>query len=140
MHPDLVLAVDPGRARWGLALVSADGFCIVRCVVSAADGPAAVARMLDEHRPAVLALGDRTGARDACRALAERGITCPIAMVPEAGSSMEARQLYFRLNPPRGIRRLIPRGLLLPPEPIDGYAAQVIALRYIRSSAARTED
>lgn len=133
MPAELILAVDPGRVRWGLAVVSTDGACLVRSVVPALEGSAAVARLVDQYQPTVVAVGDRTGAREACRSLSTAGLSCCIVAVPEAGSSTEARRLYFSLNPPRGVRRLIPRGLLTPPEPIDGYAAQVIALRYIRS-------
>lgn len=140
MPSELVLAVDPGRVRWGLALVSLDGFCLVRSVVAAHEGPFAVMSLFRQHQPTAVVIGDRTGAGQVRQALGQAGLSCPVFMVSEAGSSLEARQLYFRLNPPRGIRRLLPRGLLMPPEPIDGYAAQVIALRYIRSLASHSQD
>lgn len=140
MQSELVLAVDPGRVRWGLALVSLDGSCLLRSVVPADEGPSAVTSLLHQYQPAAVAVGDRTGAGQVRQALDQAGLSCPVSMVSEAGSSIEARELYFRLNPPRGIRRLIPRGLLTPPEPIDGYAAQVIAMRYIRSLASHSQD
>ncbi|MES4792307.1 MAG: resolvase, partial [Chloroflexota bacterium] len=34
--------------------------------------------------------------------------------------------------PPRGWRRLAPRGLLTPPTPLDGWAAAVLAFDHLK--------
>ena len=47
------------------------------------------------------------------------------------GRLSEARPLYFRDHPPKGLMRFLPRGLWSPPELIDDYAAYAIALRYL---------
>ncbi|MGC8834813.1 MAG: pre-16S rRNA-processing nuclease YqgF [Armatimonadota bacterium] len=127
----LVLAIDPGASRWGLAVVSADGECAARRVVPSADGPAAVAEFLREYSVRAVVLGDRTGASSALASLRAFGLHHNVELVPEHGSTLEARRLYFQCNPPRGIWKLLPRGLLTPPVPIDDYAAWVLALRYL---------
>jgi len=60
----------------------------------------------------------------------------PVLSAPERNTSLRAREVYFREYPPRGWRRLIPRGLLLPPRPIDDYAAFLIAIDWLISTAS----
>ena len=134
----LVLAIDPGASRWGLAVVSAEGECVAKRVVPSADGPAAVAELLREYSVRAVVLGDRTGASSALASLRGFGLHHQVELVPEHGSTLEARRLYFQCNPPRGIWMLIPRGLLIPPVPIDDYAAWVLALRYLEGLAGKS--
>jgi hypothetical protein len=39
------------------------------------------------------------------------------------------------MHPPRGWRRFVPRGMLLPPRPIDDFAALLIAERLLAGTA-----
>ncbi len=61
--------------------------------------------------------------------LATLGI--PIELVDERETTLLARKRYFQAHPPRGWRRLVPRGMLLPPRPIDDFAALLIAERLL---------
>jgi hypothetical protein len=51
--------------------------------------------------------------------------------VNERDSTLEARDLYWKEVPPRGWRRLVPLSLQVPPEPIDDFAAVVLARRHL---------
>jgi RNase H-fold protein (predicted Holliday junction resolvase) len=51
--------------------------------------------------------------------------------VNERNTSLEARRRYYEDHPPRGLLRLIPRGLLVPKAQLDGYAALLIIERYL---------
>jgi len=57
--------------------------------------------------------------------------------VDEEGSSLEARAHYFAANPVSGLWKLLPRSIQINMrpvnEPLDNYAAYVIALRYLDS-------
>ncbi|MBP5092751.1 MAG: resolvase, partial [Abditibacteriota bacterium] len=57
-----------------------------------------------------------------------------IALTNEWFSTMEGRKLYFKENPPRGWRRLIPTSLQTPPRSIDDYAAVVILKRHFKEN------
>lgn len=85
---------------------------------------------LDLPLGAELLVGDGTGHKEVIAALARLGRTA--RLVPETGTTLEARELYFAANPPRGIARLLPLGLRSPTIEIDGYAAYAIALRWLR--------
>ncbi len=54
-------------------------------------------------------------------------------MIDEHRSSEQGRRRYFRENPPRGWRRLLPVGLQTPPRAYDDYVAVVLAERYLAS-------
>jgi hypothetical protein len=76
-------------------------------------------------------VGDGTGSGQLLARLAELGVSAEL--VPEDGTSLEARDLYYQRNQPRGWARLVPLGFRVPPVPIDDYAAYAIALRWLRS-------
>ncbi len=120
----MLVALDPGK-NLGVAFVTADGRLERGLVIE----PHALAD-LDLPAGATVLVGDGTGSAAIVAALAERGVTA--LLVEETGTSLEGRELYFAANPPRGLRRLVPRGLLSPPTLVDDYAAYAIALRWLR--------
>ncbi len=126
----MIVALDPGR-NLGVAYVTPAGELERGLVIE----PAALAE-LELPEAATILVGDGTGSREVLAALAARGVTAEL--VGERGTSLEGRDLYFAAHPPRGLARLVPRGLLSPPGPIDDYAAFAIALRWLgRSQAER---
>ena len=50
----------------------------------------------------------------------------PMRIVKEAGTTLRARDRYWQIWPARGWRRLLPKGLQLPPGELDGIAALVL--------------
>lgn len=84
---------------------------------------------------AQVCVGDATRSNEVVRRLRERWPALPIALVDERNTSLEARRLYYEDHPPRGLWRLVPRGLLVPKEPLDGYAALLIIQRYLAARA-----
>ena len=127
-----VLGVDPGTRKVGLAVVDEAGPPLAMEVAPIEESAARAADLVRRHGVEAVALGGLTGHRGVEEALRA---ALPPALAPyvidERRSSHEARALYWRLNPPRGLRRLIPRGMLFPPEPLDAYAAAVIACRFL---------
>ena len=130
--PPVVIAVDPGRDKCGLAAVSATGEVLHQSVPAVGEIAEAVARLLEQHSGAVVVLGGRTGARDVGAALSA---ACGLRPIPvdEHHSTLEGRRRYFRDNPPRGWRCLLPVGLQTPPRPYDDYVAIILAERYLKS-------
>ena len=128
-----VLAVDPGRDKCGVAVLGPDGQILHRSVVSAADIDREVTGLVAQYNVSQLLLGDRTAAKEVGRSL-RRG-ECPLEplLVNEHHSSEQGRRRYFRDNPPRGWRRLLPITLQTPPCPYDDYVAIVLAERYLAS-------
>jgi RNase H-fold protein (predicted Holliday junction resolvase) len=124
-----VVGLDPGTRKAGLAVVDAEGVILAREIVAiehAADRAAALAAA---HAAQVVAVGSGTNTAALASAVRARGLT--VVTVDERETTYRARALYFEQVPPRGWRRWIPRGLLVPPVPIDDFAAVLIARRYL---------
>jgi RNase H-fold protein (predicted Holliday junction resolvase) len=124
----VVLAVDPGREKCGLAVV--DGPAVLaRAVTAPGDLGAIVRSWKQEFAIAEILVGNRTSAEEVSAVLRGELPDVPMSLVDESGTTLEARRLYFAEHPPRGWRRLLPAGLQVPPEPYDDYAAVAVARR-----------
>ncbi|MEY2644172.1 MAG: hypothetical protein RLZZ611_821 [Cyanobacteriota bacterium] len=123
-------ALDPGRSKCGLVRCDAGGQWILAAGVLS---PERCWELLAAWRQAGLInavlLGDGTGSRIWRQRLPELGL--PLQMVPEAGTTLAARDRYWQLEPARGWRRLLPRGLRLPPRDVDDVVAQLLLERHL---------
>jgi len=135
---EIVLAVDPGRDKAGMAVVSKTRGTLFRCIVSAdacASRGTELARAYGAHK---IVVGDRTGSREVGRALAlSSGLR--VITVDEHRSSMEGRQRYLLEHRGRGLCRFVPVGLRTPPEPFDDYVAEILAARYFEQQCREKE-
>jgi RNase H-fold protein (predicted Holliday junction resolvase) len=132
---EIVIAVDPGRDKCGLAVVGRRAGVLHKGVVAAGRMADAVADLAVRHAAFTVVLGDRTGRREAQAALAAlrpAGRVLAVCLVDEHRSTDEARARYWRDHPSRGLARLVPVTLRVPPVPVDDYVAVIIAERYFR--------
>jgi hypothetical protein len=127
MEP-VILAVDPGRGKCGVAVVSTTAV-LARDVVSIVGLGDLFRSLRTRFAFAEAVVGDRTGAGDVVAAIRRELPDVHVTLADEAGTTLEARRLYFAEHPPRGWRRLLPLSLLVPPEPYDDYAAVALARR-----------
>jgi RNase H-fold protein (predicted Holliday junction resolvase) len=129
---ETILGIDPGTRKCGFAIVLTVGATSPAMGIEPAETLAErVALLVAAHAPAAIAIGAGTNSASIAAALAGAGI--PIHVVDEIETTLRARARYFDDHPPRGWRRFVPRGMLLPPRPIDDYAALLIAERYLLS-------
>ena len=132
-----LLAIDPGRAKCGLAVVR--GFdtsgsapvCLERRVVETERLTLAVGESL-RRRPEIqrLLLGNATHSATLRKALADVFPQMPLELVNEFNTSARARARYVQDNPAPGWRRLLPPGMRSPEVPYDDYAALLLAEDY----------
>ncbi len=135
-----VIAVDPGSDRCGLAAVAVDGTVLERDIVEADQVGLAAAALAHSHGATVVVLGTRTGSPRAWELIHAAAPELAIAEVEEHMTTLEARERYWLENPPGCVGKLIPRGLRVPPVPIDDWAAAIIAERYLHGTRAGDED
>lgn len=128
-----VLGVDPGRAKAGYAVVTADGRALLQGIELLEALPSRLEGVLALHRVDAVALGSGTNGRLVRDLLAR--FELPIHWVDEFETSRAARSLYFADHPPRGWKRLLPIGLQLPGRSVDDYAAIAIARRFLARGA-----
>ena len=130
----MILGLDPGTRKCGYALVEDVGSApLVLGIAPLPQLSAALAAIVAAHRVDIVALGRGTNSAYVATILDELGL--PHALVDERETTLRARGRFFADHPPRGWRRLIPQGMLLPDRPIDDYAALLIAERYLRPPA-----
>ena len=131
MPEAVVIAIDPGRDKCGVAVVAADGVVLERAIVATSELGHAVATLVARHHATAVVLGARTGSREVRAAVAAAAPELPVHEIDEHMTTLLARRRYWRETPPRGLWRLIPEGLRVPPEPVDDWAAVIIAERYL---------
>ncbi len=120
----VVLGIDPGWMRCGLAVCDVAGVR-VRAIVSPEEIPRLVADWQARYGVTEVVMGNRTGSELLMTAISF--LTVPLFAVDEHGTTLRARARYFMDHPPRGWRRLVPKGLRIPPEPYDDYVAILLA-------------
>ncbi|GAC1571439.1 MAG: Holliday junction resolvase RuvX [Candidatus Elarobacter sp.] len=128
-----ILGLDPGTRKCGYAVLAALGDPPLALGIVPIGELLARLREVTAATPVGLAAVGR-GTNAAVVTQAVRALGLPFALVDETETTLRARARYFHDHPPRGWRRLIPLGMLLPDRPIDDYAALLIAERYLKGS------
>lgn len=126
------LGIDPGRSKTGLALVGEQGEILKLHIAQTAIISKEIMAFLQGEEPCCIVLGDGTSSKTMEKALREVLPELVICYVDEKHSTEEARVLYWQVNPPKGLKKLLPLGLLVPEEPMDAYAAVVQVRRYLK--------
>ena len=148
IHAEVILGLDPGRDKAGFAFVGRDGGLFLSGIFPPKESTAFWAAVRTElaagfipwqkersgglfpirFRVFRVAVGNGT-CGDTLTNEAQRQVPCDVVSVDERGTTLEARDLYWRLHRPAWWQRLLPRGLRVPPRPLDDLAAWAIALR-----------
>ncbi|MBO8142264.1 MAG: pre-16S rRNA-processing nuclease YqgF [Firmicutes bacterium] len=133
----LIVAIDPGRSKCGVAALAGTGRVVHQAVVAAPE--------LEDHlrplvsRAAVFVVGHRTASEAAVDVLRKLGVPDDrVRVVNEDRSSEAGRRRYWQARRRRGWRRLVPVGLQVPPEPYDDFVAVELAERYLRETRRGT--
>lgn len=79
----------------------------------------------------LIVMGDQTSADHWKTTLTQLNEPLRVVLVDERYSSLEARDRYWQIHPPRGFQRLLPQGLRQPPVPIDDIVAMLLIERYL---------
>ena len=125
------LGIDPGRSKTGLALVDAAGSILALHIAHTEHIEVELRAFAGKEQLAGIIMGDGTNSKAIGQAVSKVFAAVPLALVGEAHSTEEARSLYWQVNPPRGWRKLVPLGMLVPSEPLDAYAAVVQVKRWL---------
>ena len=133
MQQEAVLAIDPGREKCGIAVVHRTQGILYKAVVQTGELAAAAAALAAQYRLTTVIIGNSTSSRAARKeigVLTVQGEKLTMIPVDEYRSTDQARKRYWADHPPRGLKRLLPTGMQVPPVPVDDYAAVVLAERY----------
>lgn len=133
-HEQIIFGFDPGRDKCGIAIMGDNQQVYYHQVVSAAEAIATLDRLLHQYSVSMLVMGDRTTSKYWQQQI-DQNLSAhpPIVFVDERYSSLEARDRYWQMYPPKGLTRLIPQGMRQPPRPVDDLVAIILIERYVAS-------
>lgn len=105
-------------------------------VVSTDAAVATIETLRQQFPVSLVVMGDQTTAKDWQQTL--RGLPDPprIILVDERYSSLEARDRYWQMYPPKGLTRLVPQSLRSIPRPVDDIVAILLIERYLERLVA----
>ena len=130
----MILGLDPGRDKCGLAVIDRDRLVTHR-VVDSSGAIAFIQQLCRDYPVNLIVMGDGTTSKN-WREQIESSLArkIKIAMVNEKNSTLEARDRYWLMYPPNRLQRLIPKGLRVPPRPVDDIVAILLIERYLAIS------
>ena len=127
----LYLGIDPGRSKTGLALVDEARKIVKLRIAESRNIDNEIVEFIKNSCPVQIVLGNGTNSRNIGEAVKRVLPDVMVAVVEESHSTEEARTLYWQENPPKGLKKLIPLGMLVPPVPLDAYAAVILVRRFL---------
>ncbi len=147
LNKNLILAFDPGRDKTGFALVHEDGELIFSGIFPSPEREIFFEQLLNEdiqnfiiekreeiqnfiERVKFIAIGNGTHSHEFIKAIAI--LPFEIKITDERNTTLEARNLYWKIHKPGFFLRLLPRGLRVPPRVLDDLAAWAIARKQVR--------
>ena len=130
----LYLGIDPGRSKTGLALVNGAGKIVKLRIAESQNIDNEIVEFIKNSCPVHIVLGNGTNSRNIGESVKRVLNDVMVAVVEEAHSTEEARTLYWQENPPKGLKKLIPLGMLVPPVPLDAYAAVILVRRFLEDN------
>ena len=128
----IVLSIDPGSKKCGVAVVSSDEGVLEHKVLAVTSLESLCSELSNSYNFDHVIVGGSTGSARVVL-IVQGALGCEVTVVDETHSTERARLRYFKDHPPTGLRRFLPLSLLFPPELYDDYAAVVLAEDFIAS-------
>ena len=127
-----LLGFDPGRDKCGIAVMGLDRSLHYHEVVSAIGVVEKIQSLRDSYPISNIVIGDQTSSKQWRQKLETLPNAPRVIPVDERHSSLEARDRYWQMYPPKGPSKLIPQSLRSIPRPIDDIVAILLIERYLK--------
>ncbi|MFN6570486.1 pre-16S rRNA-processing nuclease YqgF [Dendronalium sp. ChiSLP03b] len=128
----VILGFDPGKDKCGLAVMGLDRQIHYHEVVPAKEAIATIGTLQQNFPISLLVMGNQTTAKRWKQQLSEELTEAlNIILVDERYTTLEARDRYWQMYPPKGLTKLLPQGMRQPPRPIDDIVAILLIERYL---------
>lgn len=126
-----ILGLDPGRDKCGVAVMNDKQEVIYHQVIDSNQAIADLTQLSQQYHPDLIVMGDGTTSKNWRQRIESDLTTLPVVTVNEANSTLEARDRYWVMYPPKGLQRMVPQGLRIPPRPVDDIVAIILIERYL---------
>lgn len=135
-----ILGFDPGRDKCGLAVMGQGKQLYYHQVVLATEVLFTIKALRQQFPIALIVMGDQTTAKGWKQQLESNLLQpLPIVLVDERYSSLEARERYWQMCPPKGLARLLPSNFRTPPRPWDDIVAILLIERYLEQHYLKSQ-
>ena len=131
---EIIIAIDPGTKKCGYAVVDSNLNVLQREVISTEKIAKNIEDSLNIYKINKIILGNGTNYKQIEKKLREHFPQLKIILIEEDFSTLEARKKYFKAHPPRGILKIIPLSLRVPPCHYDDFVAILLAEKYFKIS------
>ncbi|OUL31255.1 resolvase [Nostoc sp. RF31YmG] len=132
----VILGFDPGRDKCGLAVIGLDRQLHYHQVVVANEAIATIESLRQKFPVSLMVMGDQTTAKQWKQRLRQELVEpLNIVLIDERYTTLEARDRYWQMYPPKGLTKLLPQGMRQPPRPIDDIVAILLIERYLNRLA-----
>jgi RNase H-fold protein (predicted Holliday junction resolvase) len=129
---EIVIAIDPGSKKCGYVVVDSSLSILQREVIPTEEIEKKVKDSLNIYKINKIILGNGTHYKTVEEKLKHYFPQSMIILIEEEFSTLEARKKYFEAHPPRGIFKLIPLSLRVPPCNYDDFVAILLAEKYFK--------
>jgi len=129
---EIVIAIDPGTKKCGYALVNSNLSVLQRKVIPTEEIEENIKNSINNYKINKIVLGNGTHYKIIEEKLKHHFSQSKIILIEEEFSTLEARKKYFEAHPPRGIFKLIPLSLRVPPCNYDDFVAILLAEKYFK--------
>lgn len=128
----VILGFDPGKDKCGVAVMGLDRQLRYHEVISSRSVMAAIDDLYHKYPISLLVMGNQTTSKRWKQQIQEKlSSAVNIILVDERYTSLEARDRYWLMYPPKGLNKLLPKGMRTPPRPIDDIVAILLIERYL---------
>jgi len=130
---EIIIAIDPGTKKCGYAVVDFNLNVLQREVIPTDKIEDNIEDSFKVYKINKIILGDGTNYKQIEKKLKNHFPRLKIILIKEDFSTLEARKKYFEAHPPRGISKLIPLSLRVPPCHYDDFVAVLLAEKYFKN-------
>jgi len=129
MTDAILLGFDPGRDKCGIAVLAGDRL-LAHQILPAGEVGETIGVWRERYPSIQIVMGNQTTSSYWERHLRELLPGIDIVLIDERNSSLEARDRYWQMYPARGFAKVLPKGMRLPPRPVDDIVAILLVERY----------
>jgi RNase H-fold protein (predicted Holliday junction resolvase) len=130
---EIIIAIDPGTKKCGYAFVDSSLSVLQKEVISSEKITKTIEDSLNIYKINKIILGNGTNYENIEKRLKNQFPQLKIILIEEEFSTLEARKKYFETHPPRGILKIIPLSLRVPPCHYDDFVAILLAEKYFKN-------
>lgn len=135
-----IAAFDPGRDKCGFAVLQEDGHVLMQQVILTAELEKHLGLAREKYGFQRLIEGNGTTSGQARARIQQALPDVEIKVIDEYRTTELAKEYYWKAHPRRGWRRLVPQGMMVPPEPVDDFVAVILGRRFIQREGHLAED